>query len=411
MSVINTMFEIYEDDIIRSLGNTLISGNNDKCKKQLFFDILKKYIDQKKTIIFTDGCVSRGEYDLLNTYIKNLGKGMFLKDFLSDNTGDNFDALSAFETNEDKIEFITFLFKESSEISSELLNKIRRYYGYILRLLSLKDEKINLKDILLIDVDEAVNLIEDSYLEEPEKRRMHRFMTDSSIYCSYLEIEDIVFKLENNGIIKLFSGDMKAKEIYKNGNIILALAQEEESEEKRRIFVDSFLYISAQYINKKKTSDSIAFINKNIDFVNGEIIEKVFDFNNRYNIASYIFIEDVSKFINNIGNKFLDDIMSCIVFLQGSDTNAEFWSNYFGNKDSLERNYSYTKKKGWNPFSSVIDSGGVVASNRKYNSYTQSFQKVNKPLYRKEVFRELRVDEAMIYLNKPLKRKKIKISL
>ena len=128
-------------------------------------------------------------------------------------------------------------------------------------------------------------------------------------------------------------------------------------------------------------------------------------------MASYFFIEDVSNFINNIGNKFLDDIMSCIVFLQGSDDNAQFWSNYFGNKDLLERNYSYTKKKGWNPFSSVIDSGGVVASNRKYNSYTQSFQKVNKPLYRKEVFRELRNDEAMIYLNKPLKRKKIKISL
>ena len=121
----------------------------------------------------------------------------------------------------------------------------------------MKDEKVNLKDVLLIDVDEAIELIEDSYLDESEKRRMNRFMTDSSTYSAYLDIENIVFKLEDNGIISLLSGGKTAKDVYKNGNVIFALAQETDSEEKRKIFIDSLLYISGKYINKKKTSDCI----------------------------------------------------------------------------------------------------------------------------------------------------------
>ena len=109
MSIINQLFETKEENIIKKLGNILISGVNESKKKLLFFDILKKYIDQNKTILITDGNTSEDEFNKLKYYISNLGKGERLFAFSSDSKENGFDVLSAFDTLEEKTDFITFL--------------------------------------------------------------------------------------------------------------------------------------------------------------------------------------------------------------------------------------------------------------------------------------------------------------
>lgn len=118
---------------------------------------------------------------------------------------------------------------------------------------------------------------------------------------------------------------------------------------------------------------------KNADFVDGDYLKKLFELNLSYNYGAYVFVEDITRFITKNGNDILDKTKSFIVLNQGSDENAAFWSAFFGSKDVNERSFSYTKKKGWNPFSTTWDNGGVVATPGKYNTATQSFQKVNKP--------------------------------
>jgi len=162
-------------------------------------------------------------------------------------------------------------------------------------------------------------------------------------------------------------------------------------------------------MEKHCSTSDISFLLKDADFISGDYIKIALNYNLSYHYASYIFVDDVTKYIMKNGNDLLDMIKAVVVFTQGSDENANFWSAYFGSRDVQEKSFSYTKKKSWNPFSNIWDSGGVVSSPRKYNTATQSFQKVNKPIYRPEVFRELRPNEAMCYLREPLYRKKARI--
>ena len=128
-----------------------------------------------------------------------------------------------------------------------------------------------------------------------------------------------------------------------------------------------------------------------------------------YPYAAYLFVEDIKQYIAKNGNAVLDDTSSYLVFHQESDENAAFWSSFFGSRKMDERSFSYTKKKSWNPFANMMDAGGVISNPRKNSSVTMSVQKVEQPIYRPEVFKELRSNEAMGYLREPLLQKKIRI--
>lgn len=162
-------------------------------------------------------------------------------------------------------------------------------------------------------------------------------------------------------------------------------------------------------LEKYRRLSRVTFLIKNADFISGDHIKNTLEYNFSYYYASYIFVDDITRYIAKNGNSVLDDSKSFLVFNQGSDENAVFWSAFFGSRDVQEKSFSYTKKKSWNPFADMMDNGGVIASPRKYNSTTTSFQKVNKPIYRPEVFRELKPNEVMSYLREPLMRRKSRI--
>ena len=120
-------------------------------------------------------------------------------------------------------------------------------------------------------------------------------------------------------------------------------------------------------------------------------------------------MKDVFRYVQNNGNELLDMFKSFLVFTQGTDANASFWSEFFGGREVQERSFSYAERKSWNPFKHMWDTGGVVDTPRKYKSSSMNVQKVKKPIYPPEVFRELRAKEVMCYLKSPLLRRKTPI--
>ena len=409
MAIVRGLFEKNtSDDLIKALGNMIISGIEKKSGRLVFYDLLSDHIDRGKMLILSNGFIAKDESTRLIDYsIDRVGASHVLA-FCSNGSGESFDALSAFDTREEKADFIEMLFRLVSEIAPELQPRIRRFYSYVMLILE-SEGSYTLQDVFSMDVDEASERTDGLAVEASEKRKMKRFMDDESMYSSFMNIENMITKLEDWGIVRFLSGEKKAGDVFQRGNIIIFHGDNTEDEAKRNCFMNSLLYLAEKYVMKKCLDGAVVFFNQNLDFMDRELMERMVQLNNDYQIASYHFIEDISRLIRNIGNSFLDHIKSCMVFRQGADENAEFWSLYFGQRDMYERHYSLTRKKGWNPFSNIMKDGGVVPSGRKVNSYTQTFQKAHNPIYKIEVFRELKEFEVMVYLNEPLMRRKCKV--
>ena len=409
MAIVRGLFEKNtSDDLIKALGNMIISGIEKKSGRLVFYDLLSDHIDRGKMLILSNGFIAKDESTRLIDYsIDRVGASHVLA-FCSNGSGESFDALSAFDTREEKADFIEMLFRLVSEIAPELQPRIRRFYSYVMLILE-SEGSYTLQDVFSMDVDEASERTDGLAVEASEKRKMKRFMDDESMYSSFMNIENMITKLEDWGIVRFLSGEKKAGDVFQRGNIIIFHGDNTEDEAKRNCFMNSLLYLAEKYVMNKCVDGAVVFFNQNLDFMDRELMERMVQLNNDYQIASYHFIEDISRLIRNIGNSFLDHIKSCMVFRQGADENAEFWSLYFGQRDMYERHYSLTRKKGWNPFSNIMKDGGVVPSGRKVNSYTQTFQKAHNPIYKIEVFRELKEFEVMVYLNEPLMRRKCKV--
>jgi len=410
MAILHTIFEKPNtDDLVKSLGNMVVSGVENEGNRKLYFNILSTLITTRKTVILVNGGLSAEQYSGLQRMIRPHMVGRKAYDLSYTSGANSVDILSAFDSLEEKSEFVVTLLALASEMPEVLRNKAQRFYLYAMSTMDSLGRTYKLSDLTAMDVDYVSGLVESSPLPELERNRRIRFLSDSSMYSSFLDIETCMVKLESYKLIDVLSGDEKVSDVLKDGNVVMLNGFISDEFKKKELLFNTMFYVFGKCLEKKHSRSQIGFLIKDADFVFGDYVKTVLEYNESYHYAAYLFVDDMTRYIAKNGNEMLDLVKSAVVFTQGSDENANFWSAYFGSRDVNERSYSYTKKKSWLPFSSMADSGGVVSTPRKYNTTTTSFQKVNKPIYRPEVFRELRPNEAMCYLREPLMRRKTRI--
>jgi len=409
MAILHTIFEKPNtDDLVKSLGNMVVSGVENEGNRKLYFNILSTLITTRKTVILVNGGLSAEQYSGLQRMIRPHMVGRKAYDLSYTSGANSVDILSAFDSLEEKSEFVVTLLALASEMPEVLRNKAQRFYLYAMSTMDSLGRTYKLSDLTAMDVDYVSGLVESSPLPELERNRRIRFLSDSSMYSSFLDIETCMVKLESYKLIDVLSGDEKVSDVLKDGNVVMLNGFISDEFKKKELLFNTMFYVFGKCLEKKHSRSQIGFLIKDADFVFGDYVKTVLEYNESYHYAAYLFVDDMTRYIAKNGNEMLDLVKSAVVFTQGSDENANFWSAYFGSRDVNERSYSYTKKS-WLPFSSMADSGGVVSTPRKYNTTTTSFQKVNKPIYRPEVFRELRPNEAMCYLREPLMRRKTRI--
>lgn len=410
MAILHTIFEKPNtDDLVKSLGNMVVSGVENEGNRKLYFNILSTLITTRKTVIMVNGGLSAEQYSGLQRMIRPHMVGRKAYDLSYTSGANSIDILSAFDSPEEKSEFVVTLLALASEMPEVLRNKAQRFYLYAMSTMDSLGRTYKLSDLTAMDVDYVSGLVESSPLPELERNRRIRFLSDSSMYSSFLDIETCMVKLESYKLIDVLSGDEKVSDVLKDGNVVMLNGFISDEFKKKELLFNTMFYVFGKCLEKKHSRSQIGFLIKDADFVFGDYVKTVLEYNESYHYAAYLFVNDMTRYIAKNGNEMLDLVKSAVVFTQGSDENANFWSAYFGSRDVNERSYSYTKKKSWLSFSSMADSGGVVSTPRKYNTTTTSFQKVNKPIYRPEVFRELRPNEAMCYLREPLMRRKTRI--
>lgn len=410
MAILNRIFDRSpSEDVSTTLGNMLISGVENTGSKKLYQNMLMDLLHAKKTIILVNGSLSCEDYKKVLKFIQPHMVGRCGYDLNLGEASDTFDAMSAFHTSEQKADFVISLMSMVADIPDLLKAKAQRFFLYAISTLDLKGEKCSIKDLASMDIEYVIDLVSSSSLPELEKKRRIRFLSDASTYSSYLDIESCMVKLESVGLLEMMSGDLSIKEILRDGNVVMLNGLISDDFKQKELLFNAVFHAFSKCLEKFRSMSRVAFLIKDADFIAGDYIKNILEFNVSYNFASYIFVDDITRYIARNGNPVLDSSKSFLVLNQGSDENAAFWSTFFGSRDVQEKSFSYTKKKSWNPFANMADNGGVIASPRKYNTTTTSFQKVNKPIYRPEVFRELKPDEVMIYLREPLIRRKTRI--
>lgn len=410
MAILNWIFEKNPaEDVTKSLGNMMISGVENEGSRKLYFNMLMNLLHEKKTLILVNGSLSREQHKDLLKFVRPHMVGRCAYDLNLSGSSDSVDILSAFHTSDQKADYVVSLLSMVSEVPDLLKNKAQRFYLYAISTLDAMGKKYTLKDLSMMDVEYVSDLVTASPLPELEKNRRLRFLGDAGMYSSYLDIESCMVMLESSGLLEVLSGELNIKDMLRNGNVVLLNGLISDDFNKKELLFNALFYSMSKFLEKFRSMSRVAFLIKDADFISGDYIKNTLSYNLSYHYATYLFVDDITRYIAKNGNSILDDMKSFLVFNQGSDENAAFWSAFFGSRDVQEKSFSYTKKKSWNPFANMMDNGGVIASPRKYNSATQSFQKVNKPIYRPEVFRELKPNEVMCYLREPLMRRKSRI--
>ena len=243
-----------------------------------------------------------------------------------------------------------------------------------------------------MDVDRVSAEVTASPLPAAEKNRHIRFLEDAGTYAIFLDLESALIQLESSGVLDILSGSLKMKDLLRDGNVVMLSGMLGDDFEKKEMLLNALFQALSKCLEREKGGSRVAFLIKNADFISGDHIRSTLEYNQSYHFAAYLFVEDITRYIAKNGNAVLDDVRSFLVFNQGSPENAVFWSAFFGSRDIQQKSYSFTKKRSWNPFS--ISDGGVVPGPGKYNTATTNFTKVNEPIYKPEVFRELRKNEG-----------------
>ena len=411
MAILNSLFDKKEsDDLAWSIGNVILSGAENEGGQKLYFNTLREFLLQKKTVILLDGLISREKHLILTKYTSGLvGEGN-ITDLGYFDASDSVDILSAFEKIDDKANFVADMISDVLEMSETVKKRVYRYFLYAMEALELLGKEYFLRDVLQLDVDAVIDLVHALPLSDADKKRRLLFLEDKGTYLLYLDIGTGVEVIERSGLIPIFSGDTKLSKLLGAGCAVMLKGLVEDAPGEKKLLFDLFLKALEKYMESARKSD-VVFIIRNADFISHHYMINAFEYHSSYRCATYYFVEDITRYVQKNGNQLLDKANGFLVFQQGSDENASFWSAFFGGREMQESTYSYMKKKSWNPFSVMSNEGGVVSGSQSYDETTKNVQIVYKPLYRPEVFKELKPTEVMCYLCKPLIRKKARIEV
>ena len=408
MGAIGKVFEVNDSTIAKSLGNMIISGVDNYGRNLALNDLLKTGMMNNRTVIVMQDSVTRDQRTQILATVSPYTGGKTVYE-LGLSSPATLDVLSAFHSAEEKANYIVFLFEMLSEITDVLKSKIHRFFFYLIDSLDNLSKPYTLSDLMKVDIEYVIDLVNASSLDDFEKNRRLRFLGDASTYSIFLDIESYMTQLESSGICTIYSGGVSMQKMFSSGNFVLISGYASEEMKKREALFNSISYALNSCTEKLCSACPMSLFIKNADFIKENVSKSLCDYNGSSDFATYFVLDDVARYIEKNGNEILDRINSFLIFTQGSGTNADFWSSFFGSHDFQEKSYSYTKKKSILPFGNMWDSGGVISSPRKYSSTTASFQTVNKPIYRPEIFREMKNDDVMCYRREPFMRRKCKI--
>ena len=206
MAILHTIFEKPNtDDLVKSLGNMVVSGVENEGNRKLYFNILSTLITTRKTVILVNGGLSAEQYSGLQRMIRPHMVGRKAYDLSYTSGANSIDILSAFDSPEEKSEFVVTLLALASEMPEVLRNKAQRFYLYAMSTMDSLGRTYKLSDLTAMDVDYVSGLVESSPLPELERNRRIRFLSDSSMYSSFLDIETCMVKLESYKLIDVHS--------------------------------------------------------------------------------------------------------------------------------------------------------------------------------------------------------------
>ena len=410
MNIICKLFDRLEtDNIARSLGNMMISGVDNFGKRAAYNDLVKYQLLNNRTLLIFQDEVTLDEHSRLKALIATYGKKVYDVG-MSSSFSKEIDIFSAFSTPYDKADFIVTMLGYLSEVSETVKTRAQGIFYHAIDYFESTGTPYNLEKIADLDLDELINLINLSSLPTAEKNKKLRFLSDSSTSSAFVDIEMYLLKMKSWGICRVLSGSKSCTDVFSGGNVTVFSGFASEDKAKRELFIKSVLYATRCCIETLVSSGPISVIFDSTDFMQDDVANSIMEYNATRNFAVYTILNDVSSYVNKNGNDLIDKTKSFLVFTQMSDQNARFWSGLFGSRDVQERSYSYTRKRGL--FSSVIiNSGGVVPTPKRPNMTTTNYHKVNKPIYRPEIFKELRPAEVMCYLREPLIRRKLRIEV
>ena len=410
MNCINYLFDKREtEDISNSLGNMMLSGVQNEGVDTVETALISNILNYNRTLVYVDSCTTHEKTTELSTRLSTSYSHKQIFTFSLSTKKDCLDILETFDSANAKSYFLMEIISLISNISETLKSKMRRIFYYAMDAWDALGRKYKFSDITRLDIDSVIHITNEAPIDDVEKQRRLRMLSDSTSYSIFFELEDCWDTLNIWKLDEAFSGDLNPKEIINAGNIVLVNGFLHEDKKSREIYVNAFMLIFKVLVESSVSTIGVSTILKHSDSLSLEVLGDLFELANHIDSKVYMFVEDVSRFISKYGNTFLDNTKSFMIFTQGSDENATFWSQFFGSRDMQQRSYSYTKKRSWNPFADSWNTGGVVESSRRYTSTTQNIQTVNKPIYPPEIFRDLKPKDVMIYLREPLIRRKSRI--
>lgn len=408
MNIICKLFDRSEtDNIARILGNMMISGVDNFGRKAACNDLIKYNLLRNRTTLIFQGMATADSHSQLKEIITPYGKKVY-DVALAPSYGKEIDILSAFSSVDDKASFIVTLLDYLNTVSDTVKLRAQRFYYYAIEHFDSTSTPYNLERLASLDLDELIELIGASSLSEAEKNKRLRFLNDATTASAFLDIESYMLQLNSFGICRALSGSVSCAEAFSGGNVTIFTGFAGEDAKKRELFIKSVIYATKFCLESLATSGPISILLDGTDFMQDEVARSLMEYNATKDVAVYILMDDISTYIAKNGNELIEKTKAFLVFTQGSDQNASFWSDFFGSMDVQERSYSYTKRRGL--FSSgTWSSGGVVPGPGKYNTATTNVYKVNKPIFAPDVFRGLSPTDVMCYLREPLIRRKSRI--
>ena len=238
MSIIHNLFgKNPSDNIIKSLGNVIISGVENDGARLLYNDFLKETLTKRQTFMLINGAISKDEYGLLIDTVRPFMIGRCAYDFSFNDSSDTFDVFSVFDSAEEKAELIILALDSVLKMPDTLKVKAQRFYYYVIDILDEAGKPYKFADILKIDNEYILSILDSLSLDEFEKSRRKRFLSDSSMYSAFIDIETAAIQIEAYGLAKMFSGSDSVKDVLKSGNIILISAFITEDFKKKELFL------------------------------------------------------------------------------------------------------------------------------------------------------------------------------
>lgn len=408
MNQVCKLFEKLEtDNLAKSLGNMMISGAENAGRQLTYRDLLRYHLRQNRTLLLFQDAVTAEKHMQTKAMITPFGRR--IHEISLNATEGQVDILTAFRSPAEKATFLVTLFGYVAEISETLRNKAHRVYYYAMDTLDRLGKPYTLDELAKMDLEYIMDAVNMSSLDALEKNRRLRFLNDVTTRSAFFDIESYMINLEGGGVCRVLSGERDCMDVFSKGSVCMILGYASEDKRNRELLLNAVMYAVNACAERSAAGHPLSIILNDMDFMQDDVANSLMEYNFGGDCAVYVLMEDISKYVAKNGNELLEKTKSFLVFAQGSESNAAFWSSFFGSRDVQERTFSYTKRKSRSLLPGAWENGGVIASPRKYNTTTTNVQKVNKPIYRPEIFRELRSDEVMCYLREPLLRRKSRL--